>query len=196
GLLKRIAEALLHLQGVAEGGGHAQLSALYRLRGRLAVHRGEADSARAHFLESVAEAEKSGAAVVMLEARTAAADDVEALDGLWRDVDALGHTPLQLEAAQKLISAQLTDGDAATADDVLRRAQSLVRSSGTYAFTYRLHLLTAELRRTRGDEAGAVRAEAAARTEVERLVRAMPEDRRAAFLAQDELSRIKVSPGA
>ncbi|MEM8993941.1 MAG: tetratricopeptide repeat protein, partial [Acidobacteriota bacterium] len=179
---------------LADGGGHAQLSALHRLRGRLAAQHGEVDAARGHLLEAVAEAEKSGAAVVELEARVAAAEGAAALNDLWRDVDVLGHTPLQLQCAEKLVRARLADGETASVDDVLRRAQSLVRSIGTYAFTYRLHLLTADVRRARGDEAGAVRAEAAARAEVERLVRAMPDDRRDAFLDRDELVRIEVSP--
>ena len=132
---------------LAQEGSHEQRSDLLRLRAEWHRRKGEPGAARKAAAEAVAEAEASGAVVVLLHARLVQASldgNLSRLRELNAEAERLGHRPLQLRASEALAEAALASGDAAGAEAAARSGIKAAQDSGSYARTRRLQqLLTA-----------------------------------------------------
>ncbi|MEA2558772.1 MAG: eukaryotic-like serine/threonine-protein kinase [Acidobacteriota bacterium] len=129
---------------LAEEGSHEQKAELLRLRAEWHQDSGAARKAAANAANAVAEAEASGAVVVLLQARLVQASLNGRLSELRRlnaEADRLGHRPLQLRAAEALAEAALASGDASGADAAARSGIEAAEDSGSYARTRRLEQL-------------------------------------------------------
>lgn len=132
---------------LSQEGSREQKAELLRLRAEWHQRKGDAGAARKAAAEAVAEAEASGAVVVLLQARLVRAS----LDGRLSEVrelnaeaGRLGHRPLQLRAAEALAEAALAGGNPAEAEAAARSGIKAAQDSGSYARTSRLQQLLGE----------------------------------------------------
>jgi tetratricopeptide (TPR) repeat protein/predicted Ser/Thr protein kinase len=133
---------------LAEAGNREQKAELLRLRSEISRRQGETMTARRLAEASVAEAEASGAAAVLLDARVTRArlagrKGLADLRGLSDEADRLGHRVLQLRTSEALASAALESGDLREAEAAARRGLAAAEDSGTWAGTERLRKLLA-----------------------------------------------------
>jgi tetratricopeptide (TPR) repeat protein/TolB-like protein len=134
---------------LSQEGSHEQKAELLRLRAEWHQRNGDSGEARKAAAEAVAEAEASGAVVVLLHARLVQAS----LDGrlselreLNAEADRLGHRPLQLRASEALAEAALASGDARQAEAAARSGIKAAEDSGSYARAGQLQELLEEAR--------------------------------------------------
>lgn len=138
-----------------EDGSPEQKSELLRLRAEQHRRRGDLGAARSAAAAAVAEAQASGAVVVLLQARLLQASldrRLSDLRELSAEADRLGHRPLQLRAAEALAEAALASGEEREAEAAARSGIKAAEDSGSYARTKRLQELLNEATSRSGPE--------------------------------------------
>ncbi|MFD0322570.1 protein kinase domain-containing protein [Lysobacter gummosus] len=159
------------------------------LRAQLARRAGDRDGERRAHADAQRDARQSGVRVLQLQTAlqsTAAGQMPDpALDA---QIAALGHAGLRLQWAQARMRAALTHDDAATALQVYRDAQPLLRR-GDNIEAGALHSLAAQAQRAAGDDAAAANADAQALAAQQRLREQLPP----ALRAGHDLSRAQAA---
>lgn len=185
---------------LAAGGNREQEAELARLRGELALARGDPAAGRRSFESALEGARASGSFLARLSARRglaraelAAARPEAAAQGLAEVVEeaaAAGSTPLFLESSIDLAEALRQSGDLDGAAEAARRALRRAGGAGGYGEAWRLHLVLARVAESRGAPEAAAEAWAAAQEEVERVRGGLGDDDRRAFEALPEVRSI------
>ncbi len=204
GHLEAAAERLDEAAGwVGEAPNREHEAELARLRGEVALGRGNATEARRHFRAALESAEGSGGFLAEMAARrglartdlargerAGAAAAARELAELVEAARRTGFATLFLEASVDLAGAHLRSGDPAAAERVARDALRATAGRDGYAGAWRLHLALAEAHETRGQADDAARSWAMARSEIERVREGVSGAERQAFTDLPEVRRV------
>jgi eukaryotic-like serine/threonine-protein kinase len=191
-----------HLRTTAErldeGTSLEQQAELARLQGEWHLLRGDRAAAREALRRAVTQAEESHSVVALLDARLSAVQadlaghpgkthpgkaraDVERLERLQAEAEALGHARLRLRAAEIRARAALAAGDPKGAGTAARGGLAAAAGCGDYSGAYRLHLLLAQALERGGRRAEAAAERDHAAREVARLGRGLEPAQKTAF---------------
>lgn len=188
-----------------EGSGNREQTARHlRLRGEIALLAGRPDEARRLAASARDEAVAGHAELARLEAERAIGEAlgtsrpeeaIEELSALLAEVELMGHLPMELAALESLARAEIAAG---RFDDAVRRLRSALRQvpGGGYEGRYRLlHLLATALEAT-GEAEEATRRRDAARLELERIRKSLPEGAEEAFSGIPAVAALEEEPRA
>ncbi len=188
---------------LAETGIREQLAEEKRLRAALARAAGEPGRAAAGLDAALAEAEGSDSAVAALRVRidrglgrlgSRPAQGLAELESVLAEAESREDALLALRAGEGVARARLATGDLAGAErqarDTLRRAARV----GTYARTFHLRFLLAEVLRAAGRASAAEEEARAGRAELERILAGLERDERRAFERRGEIAALLARP--
>jgi eukaryotic-like serine/threonine-protein kinase len=187
-------------EAAGAGGNADQLAELQSLRGKGLLLAGDAAAALAAFRLAETQAEASHSPVARLQARVgralAAAAGLGAARGSGRwselreaaaEVERLGHLPLLLWAEEGMAAAELAGGDAAAAEEAVRRALRQADRCGAYAGAFRLHRLLSRALAARGSAAEAAAERQRAAQEAARVEAGLTPEQRQSFVRLREV---------
>jgi tetratricopeptide (TPR) repeat protein len=185
---------------LSQGGNREQQARLQLLEGHLHLQKGELESATENFRAALADAETSHSPVTALEAQLGAGyvaladhrfeEARQLLEPILSAAEQLDHTRLRLQSAEAIATAQSAMGDFTGAQENLRTALRLVASGGSYAGTFRLYSLLAEVLEASQDPEAAARARRDAQESLESLRNEIGPEHQETFDALPAVARL------
>ncbi len=187
-----------------ETGFPEQLAEEHRLRAVLALAAGEPREAAAGLTAALAEAEASDSVAERLRVRidrgflslasSRPAEGLAELEPVLAEAESRQDARLALLAGEGVARARLATGDLAGAESSARATLRRAGRAGTWARTFHLRFLLADVLRRSGRAAAADQEERAGAAELERILAGLEQSERRAFESRVEIAALLAGP--